>query len=138
MTRSEKKRAKSQRIAIAKGLERSWKKLNATAKVWANLLTKSENPNAGIENRLGYCPSCEEYYCFNYAGGISWCFECHYRSGCLKLSEPCEPLITRECKPCRWKGEDNAKADQVQSLREENRMHHCWECDPPLLSLRRV
>jgi hypothetical protein len=113
MTRSEKKRLKNQRIATVKGLERSYKKLKKTAWAWATLLTTSENPNEGIENRLGFCPSCGCFYCFNFAGGISWCFECPWETSCLKRLEPCEPLITQECKPCRWKGEDYAEVNSL-------------------------
>jgi hypothetical protein len=106
MTRSQKKRAKNQRIAEAKGRDKLGKKINETAKAWAILLTNSEDPNAGVRNRLGFCPTCQFFYCFNFAGGISWCNTCHYRNGCLKLSEPCDPLIHQECKPCRWERED--------------------------------
>lgn len=113
LTRTQKKRAKNQRIAEAKGQDRQAKRINETAKAWAILLTSSKNPNEGIENRLGYCPTCEEWYCFNYAGGISWCEGCFWENSCLKRLEPIDPLITRECRPCRWEREDKENADAI-------------------------
>ena len=112
MTRSEKKRAKNQRIATLKGLEKSYKQIKKSAWAIAGVLTRQPNPNEEIKNRLGYCPTCQDFFCFNYAGGISWCFECPWEKSCLKRLEPIEPLITQECKPCRWRCEDD-KAHQM-------------------------
>ena len=104
MTRSQRKRAKNQRIAIAKGLERQAKRINATAKFWAVRLTTDQRGKE-LWGRLGKCPSCGFYYCFAYGGSIVWCFECRYYP-CLKITEACDPLIKQQCNPCRWEERD--------------------------------
>jgi hypothetical protein len=102
MTRSEKKRAKNQRIATLKGLEQSYKRIKKVAWAVAKVLTNQPSPNRGIENRLGFCPTCGYWFCYNFGSGITFCTNCIYQGKCLKRTEPIEPLIHAECRECRW------------------------------------
>jgi hypothetical protein len=107
MTRTEKKRAKNQRIAMNKGQAKLHKKIKDTAKVWANILTKSKDPNEDNWNRLFLCGTCHLHGCFAYGGGRLWCRECTWENSCLKRLEPIEPLLHIECQECIWERRDN-------------------------------
>lgn len=117
LTRSKKKKYVNQQIAIAKGMHRMLKKISEASKYYAKILTKRPSRTENVMNRLGFCPDCKMYYCFNFAGGISWCHECAWRTSCLKLTYPEEALlpedklIIRQCKPCYW--------DELDRMRNE-------------------
>jgi hypothetical protein len=121
MTRSEKKRAKTQRIAIIKGQIKIAKKIKDIAKTWAIILTADQRKK-NLWGRLGYCENCQMFYCFSYGGGITWCVECIYKNSCLKVIEPIDELIRKECSPCRWKGEDNANTISMYDMRTNQGM----------------
>ena len=105
MTRTQRKRAKKERIAIANGLSRLSKRINETAKAWARILT-ADRRGEELWGRLAKCPHCLMFYCYCYGGSIAWCAECRFYP-CLKITEPQDPLLYNQCNPCRWEEKCN-------------------------------
>jgi hypothetical protein len=108
MTRSQKKRAKTQRIAMSKGQAKTAKKIKDTAKAWAVILT-ADRRGSELWGRLCLCSECQQNYCLAYGGGRIWCRTCRFFP-CLKITEPLDPIIHQECKECLWKKEDYANS----------------------------
>lgn len=128
LTRSKKKKYVNNQIAIAKGMNKTLKKISDAARGYAKILTKQQPWNAtNVLNRLGFCPSCKMYYCFCYNGTIAWCNECRLQGSCLKLNYPEDadrtedPVIIRLCKPCRWDRLDIIRAQAEQKLLPQSR-----------------
>jgi hypothetical protein len=132
LTRSQKKRYVNQQIALAKGREKMAKRINDFARKYAGILTKQPSGNESVLNRLGFCPDCKMKYCFNYAGGISWCHECRVSEGCLKLHYPDdapfsqEQLIIKQCSPCRWEERDARELAQAILLAQTSLPQSQW------------
>ena len=127
LTRSQKKRYINQQIALAKGREKIAKKINRVSKGYAKIFTTQPARNADVINRLGFCPDCRMNYCFDFSGRISWCHECSWQASCLKLHYPEdalileEPVVIRQCPPCRWDELDILRAQTEQSLPPQSR-----------------
>lgn len=98
VTRSEKKRAKSQKIAIAKGLSRLSKKINEASKKIAILIT-NDRRYVSFWGLVFFCVCCEQYGCYGYGGGIVFCRDCRFNP-CLKITEPQDELIQNKCSYC--------------------------------------
>jgi hypothetical protein len=98
MTRSEKKRAKHQKKATAKGLFRLSKRINSAAKAISILITYDRS-KTHLWGLVFFCIECKQYGCYGYGGGIVFCRECRF-DPCLKITEPQDSLIKNICLHC--------------------------------------